>query len=227
MTVNNEPLSPEVASLADVAFFSAFPEGALATLIKGASRRKYKKHAHIVVAGEPSHTVYVLLEGSVQVFMDDDEGEEFVLDTFGPGDCFGELGVLDGQERSANIMALDECDCLLIPAGALREQLDSDPAVRDSIIRGLVARVRVLTEDVGSLALLDVYGRVVRILQNSAEPDADGKPTILRMTHQDLAKRVGSSREMVSRIMKELRKGGYISNDRQVIRLEKVLPKRW
>ncbi|NND91824.1 MAG: Crp/Fnr family transcriptional regulator [Granulosicoccus sp.] len=214
-------------SLADIEFFKVFPEDAIANLERAATLRKFRKNTHIIVVGEESHAAYVLVEGSAYAFTDDDDGNEFIVGTFSSGDCFGELGLLDGQARTANVITTSNCQCLVVPRAEINREIMKEPAVAQAIIHLLVGRIRGMTEDVSCLALMDVYGRLVRALNASMTEQADGSRVTERVTHQELASRVGSSREMVSKILKELRVGGYISIENHCVKIHRDLPDRW
>lgn len=169
--------------------------------------RSYPKSTIIVTEGDKTDSLYVILEGRVKVFVSDDEGHDMVLSTQGPGEYFGEM-MLDEGARSASIMTLEPSRFLIVAKGDFRDFVTSNPAFAHSLIEKLISRARALTASVKSLALMDVYGRVARLLLELAE-DADGKLAISqRLTQQDIASRVGASREMVSRILKDLSTGG-------------------
>jgi CRP/FNR family cyclic AMP-dependent transcriptional regulator len=188
--------------------------------------RGYPKHAIIVNEGDATDSLYIILEGRVKVFVSDDEGREVVLSTQGPGEYFGEL-VLDEGPRSASVMTLEPSRFLVVPKADFRDFVCKNPAFALSVIDKLIHRVRALTERVKTLALMDVYGRVARLLLELAE-ERDGVMVIEeRLTQQDIANRVGASREMVSRILKDLSVGGYISQSRERIVLLKKPPAHW
>ncbi|ASJ76794.1 Crp/Fnr family transcriptional regulator [Granulosicoccus antarcticus] len=214
-------------SLSDVDFFKAFPEAAIANLERASTLRKFRKNTHIIVAGEESHAAYVLLQGTAYAFIDDDDGNEFIVGTFSSGECFGELGLLDGHTRTANVITTSACHCLVVPSADITHEILKEPLVAQAIIHSLVGRIRGMTEDVSCLALMDVYGRLVRALNSSASEQEDGTRITERVTHQELASRVGSSREMISKILKELRVGGYISIESHCVKIHKDLPDRW
>lgn len=214
-------------SLSDVDFFKVFPETAIENLERAATVRKFRKNTNIIVAGEESHAAYVLLEGTAYAFIDDDEGNEFIVGTFSSGECFGELGLLDGHTRTANVITTSACHCLVVPSADITHEIMKEPLVAQAIIHSLVGRIRGMTEDVSCLALMDVYGRLVRTLNSSATEQVDGTRITERVTHQELASRVGSSREMISKILKELRVGGYISIESHCVKILKQLPDRW
>ncbi|MEW5864066.1 MAG: Crp/Fnr family transcriptional regulator [Pseudomonadota bacterium] len=188
--------------------------------------RAFPKNTIIVNEGDATDSLYIILEGRVKVFVADEQGREVVLSTQGPGEYFGEM-VLDEGPRSASVMTLEPARFLVLPQADFREFVLSNPAFALSVIEKLIHRVRALTERVKTLALMDVYGRVARLLLELAE-EREGVLVIEeRLTQQDIASRVGASREMVSRIMKDLAVGGYIFQTRERIVLLKKPPARW
>lgn len=213
--------------ISETEFFRDFPESVLEVLEKASTVRKFRKNAHIILAGEECHAAYVLLGGTAYVFTDDADGNEYIISSFAKGDCFGELGLLDDKPRTANVKTTSDCECLVIPKSALIQALQSDPAVALTVIRSLVGRIRGMTDDVSCLALMDVYGRLIRVIKNESVETSDGVRITERMTHKELANRVGSSREMVSKILRDLREGGYIRIADHRIVLEKTLPEKW
>jgi CRP/FNR family cyclic AMP-dependent transcriptional regulator len=149
-----------------------------------------------------------------------------VLGEVGPGDYFGELS-LDGGPRSVSVQALEPCSCRVIPGGEVRQFLVDHPDFAWHLAMKLVGMVRRLTDQVKSLALQDVYGRLVRLLIELSDPVGDGRVVRQKLTQQDIADRIGSSREMVNRVMKELTAGGYVAlRDGRHVILRK-LPAAW
>jgi len=188
--------------------------------------RSYPKNTVIVSEGDQTDSLYIILEGSVRVFVSDGEGHDMVLSTQGPGEYFGEM-VLDQGPRSASIMTLAPSRFLVVPKDDFRTFVMRNPAFALSLIDKLIHRARSLTESVKSLALMDVYGRVARLLLELAE-DKDGQLAISqRLTQQEIASRIGASREMVSRILKDLSTGGYLTQSRTGIVLHRKPPERW
>lgn len=188
--------------------------------------RSYPKNTIIVTEGDKTDSLYVILEGRVKVFVSDDSGNEVLLLTQGAGEYFGEL-VLDEGPRSASIMTLEPSRFLVVPKADFREFVMHNPAFALSLIEKLIGRVRSLTASVKSLALMDVYGRVARLLLELAE-DSGGQLAISqRLTQQDIASRIGASREMVSRILKDLSTGGYLTQSRTGIVLHRKPPEHW
>jgi CRP/FNR family cyclic AMP-dependent transcriptional regulator len=188
--------------------------------------RAYPKHAVLVNEGDSSDSLYIVLEGRVKVYVADAIGHEVVLTLLGPGEYFGEMA-LDGRPRSASVMTLAPSRFLIVPGGEFRQFVASHPAFALSLIEKLIDRLRAVTEDVKSLAFLDVYGRVARLLLELAE-EQDGRMIIAeRLTQQDIASRVGASREMVSRILRDLSICGCITQSRNGIVLHRKPPARW
>jgi CRP/FNR family cyclic AMP-dependent transcriptional regulator len=188
--------------------------------------RTFPKNTIVVTEGERSDSLYVILSGRVKVFVADEHGKELVLNTEGPGEYFGELA-LDEGPRTASVATLEACKLAVIPNEALRAFLASRPEAALALIRGLIGRVRHMTESIKDLALLDVYGRVAKLLLDLAR-EVDGRLIVdQRLTHQSIADRVSASREMVSRIMKDLATGGYIvTEDGRIVILRRP-PRAW
>jgi CRP/FNR family transcriptional regulator, cyclic AMP receptor protein len=188
--------------------------------------KSFPKHAVIVNEGDETDSLYIIFSGRVKVFLSDEAGKEIVLGTQGPGEYFGEM-VLDGGPRSASVMTLDPSRFAVIPKAKFREFLLGHPEFAVHLIEKLIRRARALTENVKSLALMDVYGRVARLLLDLAVKE-DGRLVINeRLTQQDIASRVGASREMISRIFKDLTTGGYITADKKRITINKTPPRHW
>ena len=188
--------------------------------------RSYPKNTIIVAEGDKTDSLYVILEGRVKVFVSDREGHDMVLATQGPGEYFGEM-VLDEGPRSASIMTLEPSRFLVVRKNDFRDFVARNPAFALSLIEKLIGRARALTASVKSLALMDVYGRVARLLLELAE-ETGGKLAISqRLTQQEIASRIGASREMVSRILKDLSTGGYLTQSRTGIVLHRKPPEHW
>ena len=188
--------------------------------------RSYPKGAVVVTEGDTTDALFVILEGRVKVYATDEQGREILFLTQGPGEYFGELA-LDEGPRSASVMTLEKARLFAVPKPELQKFVATNPAFALNIMRKLITRVRTLTASVKSLALMDVYGRVARLLLELSE-EKDGKLAISeRLTQQDVANRVGASREMVGRILKDLADGGYITTDRTGIVINRRPPEHW
>ncbi len=200
------------------------PDAAALTL--HAVTRAFPKNTIILNEGDETDALYVILSGRVKVFLANEEGKEIVLDTQGPGEYFGEM-VLDGGPRSASVMTLEPCRFQLVPKDDVKELMKSHPDFAMHLVRRLIYRARVLTEHVKSLALQNVYGRLAKLMNELAVAQ-DGKRVIPdKLSQQDIANRIGASREMINRIIKDLTTGGYISIEAQHIVLHKPLPANW
>ncbi len=214
------------ATLARIPLFADLPGDDLRILAAHAVVRRYKKNTIVIGKGEESDTMYVVHSGRLRVFLDDEHGNEHIIRLLGPGDVFGELAMLSGAPRSANVITTEDCELSVISRLHFMECLAANSQIGFRIIRGLVQRIQEMTEEISTLALLDVYGRVRSTLEKLAQ-ERDGKRVTDRLTHQEMANMVGSSREMVSRILRDLRVGGYISVQGKQIIIEKELPPRW
>jgi CRP/FNR family cyclic AMP-dependent transcriptional regulator len=188
--------------------------------------RSYPKNTIIVTEGDKTDSLYVILEGHVKAFVSDGEGHDMVLSTQGPGEYFGEM-VLDEGPRSASIMTLEASRFLVVQKNEFREFVMKNPAFALNLIEKLIGRARALTASVKSLALMDVYGRVARLLLELAEDGENGLVIPQRLTQQEIASRIGASREMVSRILKDLSTGGYLTQSRTGIVLHRKPPEHW
>ena len=188
--------------------------------------RIYPKGAVVVTEGDTTDTLFVILEGRVKVYATDDNGREIIFLTQGPGEYFGELILADGP-RSASVITLEKSRLLSVPKRELQDFVATHPAFALNIMRKLITRVRTLSASVKSLALMDVYGRVARLLLELAE-ETNGRMEITqRLTQQDLANRVGASREMVGRILNDLSEGGYIATEHRRIVIKRRPPEHW
>lgn len=189
--------------------------------------RSFPKNAVIINEGDKGESLFVILSGRVKVYVSDDDGREMVLDIHGPGDYVGEMA-LDGRPRSASVMTLEPTTCSIVTREDLRAAIAANPDVAMSLIATLIDRARIATDNVKNLALMDVYGRVARLLLQLARDDGTGALVIPeRMTQQDIADRVGASRDMISRIFKDLTVGGYVTVENRSITIVRKPPARW
>ena len=202
------------------------PQPLLDKIAAGATVRAFAKRAIIVTEGDDTDSLYIVLSGKARVFVADDKGREVQLNQIGAGEYFGEV-TLDGGPRSASVMALEDCRCAILKRSELTSFLEKQPELALHIMRKLARRVRDLTENVRSLALMDVYGRVARLLLELAE-QKEGKLVIDEpLTHKDIASRVGASREMISRIFSDLSDGGYVRKEDGQLVIARKPPPRW
>ena len=206
--------------------FAHLDEASLRELAPHGSTRSIPKNTIVVYEGEESSTLYVILSGRVKIFITGDDGREVVLDTMSAGQYFGEL-VLDGGPRTASVMTLEPCRFYMIPQRDVEGLLLANAGFSRDMLERVIAKVRSLTAKVRDLALKDVYGRFVRFADEHAV-EANGERVIPeRLTQSDIAARIGGSREMVSRILRDLTQGGYIVVEAKRIRILKKLPAHW
>jgi CRP/FNR family cyclic AMP-dependent transcriptional regulator len=209
------------------AFDERLPQPLLKALAAHGGTRTFPANAILILEGDTSASLYIVVEGRVKAYASDENGREVVLGEFGPGEYLGELA-LDGERRSASVKTLSHTTCCVVQPADLRAFLAAHPDFALHLTHKLMHTVRRLTEQVKSLALQDVYGRVVRVLTELSEPDGERRVVRQRLTQKDIAERVGSSREMVNRIMKELTAGGYVTAaDGHQLVIQRKLPAAW
>ena len=208
------------------ATIEVLPEPLLAEIAQRVPSRTFLRNAIIVTEGDEADTLYVLLAGRAKVFVADDEGHELQLNQIGPGEYFGDV-TLDGGPRSASVMAIEPCRCAVVKRDELSRFMAEYPEFAVHLTRKLAHRVRALTAGMRDLALMDVYGRVARLLLELAE-ETDGKLVIgEKLTQKDIAQRVGASREMISRIFSDLTEGGYVKKEEGRLVIVRKPPARW
>jgi len=201
--------------LKSVPLFSAFTEQQLATLLNYVQHRSFPRNVFVIQAGDETDSLYVILSGKVKVLIPDDQGREVILSVMGPQDFFGEMGILDDQPRSASVLTLEPCEMLRLSKAGFINCLKENAEVAMLVIRNLVKRLREADRKIESLALIDVSGRVVRLLVDMAQ-EVDGKLVVPRTPpKQEIARMIGASREMVSRVIKELQEKGLIRAERR------------
>ena len=213
--------------LRKIYLFSELPEEDLQAVSNLATTRTYPKNTIIISEGDDSDSLYAVLSGKVKVYLSDDDGREIIINIQGEGEYFGELALLDDSPRSASVMTLEETKLAVISKSSFEKCLSNNPQLALHIIRELSSRLRNLTQNVKSLALMDVYGRVARTLLDMAEPTGEKLEIRQKLTQRDIASMVGASREMVSRILKDLSTGGYITIQNKTITINEKLPPGW
>ena len=188
--------------------------------------RSFPKGAILINEGDSSESLFIVLSGRVKVYASNAAGREIVLSFFGPGDYVGEMS-LDGSPRSASVMTVEPTTCAIVTRASLRDFVLAHPEFAMHLIVKLIQRVRVTTENVKSLALSDVYGRLVRLITALAV-ERDGTMIVPeKLTQQDIAERVGASRDMISRLLKDLVGGGYLAIQDRTITILKKPPAGW
>jgi len=205
-----EPLAPQVLKLAALGV-----------------QRRYRPHAILIEEGDRGDTIFIVLSGRLRAYVSDARGREVTLGTHGPGEYVGEMS-LDGGPRSASVQAVETTICAVVTRETLLRHIAADHEFALGLIVRLIKRARLATESARSMALLDVYSRLRRLLEGRAVEQADGTRSIQeRLTHQGIASEIGCSREMVSRLMKDLESGQFVSTRAARLVLHKALPARW
>jgi CRP/FNR family cyclic AMP-dependent transcriptional regulator len=202
--------SVSTALLRNVPLLSVLNEDELALLARVVSRKSYARGSLILCAGDPTDSLYVLISGRIKVFMSDLDGREVILSILEPSEFFGEMGLIDDSPRSANVVALEPCELICISKPDFKRCLADHFEMAMTVMRGLVKRLRDADNQIGSLALIDVCGRVARLLLEMAEVVDGEKVVTKKLSKQDIARMIGASREMVSRVMKHLQVAGHI-----------------
>jgi CRP/FNR family cyclic AMP-dependent transcriptional regulator len=190
----------------------------LAEIASRGGLRKYPANAIVINEGDSSDALYIVMRGRLKVYTSSDNGREIVLAEIGAGEYFGELS-LDGGPRSASIASIDATECRVVQGAELRRFLADHPDFAHHLSVKLMRMVRRLTDQVRSLALENVYQRLARFLMEASDPAGAERVARHKLTQQDMAERIGSSREMVNRVLKQLADGGYVTlrDDRYVV----------
>ncbi len=214
--------------LENVDLFKGLSPAELDALRRASVAREFSKNAVVIHEGDIADSLYIIERGRVKVYCSDKNGKDFVLDILEDGDYFGELALLDDDKRSASVRAMETASFRVIYKQDFNTVLDAHPNIARTLNRNLTQRIRKLTDDVKALALQDVYGRVAKVLTSLVEKGEDGIGRIQeKLTQQDIADRVGASREMVARILKDLTIGEYIAIESRQILLLKPLPESY
>jgi len=196
--------------LRNVPLFAVLTETQLEVLTSVVSRKSFPRGTTIIAAGDMTDSLYVIISGRLKVMMSDDDGGEVILAILGPNEFFGEMGLLDDHPRSASVVAIEPCELLSLSKQNFKKCMAENFEMTMTVMRGIVKRLREADKKIGSLALMDVYGRVARLLMEMSETIDGQKVVTKKLAKQDIAKMIGASREMVSRVMKDLQTGGFI-----------------
>jgi len=213
--------------LDNVHLFSGLSSAALAEIEQHGTVKSFRKNTIVINQDDETYSLYVILSGSVRVFISGEDGREAVLNHQGAGDYFGDLALIDKQPRVASVMTTEASRFMIISREDFMACLSKNPEIAINLIKPMTSRMRMLARNVSNLALLDVYGRVARVLLEEAEEQDDGEMVTEKLTQQEIADMVGASRAMVSRILKDLKAGGYISVNKKRITIHQKLPSRW
>ena len=218
--------TPAAPAESDQALVKALPPLIRALAVKGILRR-YRAKTTLIEEGDHGDTLFVVVSGLLRIYCSDARGHEITLALYGPGEYVGEMS-LDGAPRTASVATETASLCATVSGQALRQHLAENPAFALELITRLIRRTRLATESARSMALLDAYGRLTRLFDGLAVTAADGARRIeQKLTHLAISQRIGCSRELVSRILKDLETGGYISGKNHQYDLLRTFPSRW
>src|SRR5262245_49979420 len=203
--------------LRTVPVFADLADADVEALARLCTRRHYPKDTVVFFENEEGDFFFMIVEGRIKVTILGDDGREIILSVLGPGDFFGEMALLDNEPRSATAIAAEETELLCLHRNDLQTVLADNRAILTSFIRVLTSRLRKANHQISTLALLDVYGRVARVIMEMAKEEGrrlkDGRIAFRRATHQEIANRIGTTRETVTRMLKEIERQGLIEID--------------
>lgn len=219
-------MTDNLSFLKTVELFDSLDESEITTIIERIKTKIAPKNTQVIIAGDSSNTLYIIKEGSVNVVASDEEGNEIILSILNAGDIFGELSLFDDKPRSASVITLEKCVLLVLNKSDFMDLLKQYPQIAIQVIKYLCQRIRFSNSITKSLALMDVYERLKNFLNTMATPGVDGKLVINRpLSQREIATHIGSGREVISKILSELVKGGYLTIERKIITIHKKLPK--
>lgn len=205
--------------LQQVPLFGEIPPEDLERLAAVARARTYPKNNMVLFKDDVGDALFVVASGQVKVVLTGEDGREVILAVLGPGAFFGEMALIDDEPRSANVIAMEQAQLLVLQREEFRAALRRSPDIAWGLLRELTRRLRRADATIGNLVLKDVSARVAHLLLELAEDD-DGTVITRRLTHATIAQMIGSSRETVSRTMRELQSEQLIEVGRQAIVLK-------
>lgn len=217
-------MTPDAAAPADP--LSPLTPGTLREIAATGVLRTYPKNTVLINEGDHGDTLFIVVSGRVRVYSSNAQGREFVIDFHGPGEYVGEMS-FDGSPRSASVITMEPTACALVSRTQVHDFMHAHPEFAEHLVQKLIHRIRVTTENAKSLALSDVYGRLARLLNALAPPGEGSRMIPEKLTQQDIADRVGASRDMISKLLKDLAAGGYLVVEERTITLLKRLPSGW
>jgi len=213
-------------ALRKIPLFAKLNDQDLEQLAEATVTRTFNKNSIVITEGDSSSSLYIILSGDVKVFVSDEDGKTNIVNRLGSGDYFGELSLIDDEPRSASVEAVSKCKISILSRQYFVDYIEQHPRVAIHLLKGIGKRLRNTTSHAKNLALMDVFGRTAHVLLQAASEEG-GRMITPALTQQDIADEVGSSREMVSRILKDLKAGDYISMDGKRIVINKRIPDRW
>lgn len=205
----------DIDFLRNVSLFKGLSEEGLEALAELCFTREFAKDGVIILAEEEGDALFVIEEGQVKVCISSEEGREVILSLLGPGAVFGELALLDGKPRSANVIATDDTSLVMLRRSDFQQLIYKTPQIAMALLAELAGRLRRTDRQIEGLALLDVTSRIsetlLQLADDQGKDTAEGIAIDNRPTHQELANMSGTTRETVSRALKRLEDQGYIS----------------
>ncbi|MEC8932080.1 MAG: Crp/Fnr family transcriptional regulator [Candidatus Latescibacterota bacterium] len=211
----------EISLLRQVPLFEGLDDEQLDAIALVTITRRFDKHQVIILAEEEGDALFIISSGQVKVSIVSEDGREVILSLLGTGSVFGELSLLDGKPRSANVVATENTDLYMLRRSDFLQLVYKVPQIAVGLLAELAARLRKTDRKIGGLALLDVTSRISETLLQLADEhgtETDGGVLLKsRPTHQQIANMSGTTRETVSRVLKRLEKQGYISTEGRTI----------
>lgn len=204
------------AVLQKVPLFSQLAPVDIQRVIEVAREKAYPKNSVILFEDDPGDALFVVASGQVKVVLIGEDGREVILSVLGEGQFFGEMSIIDDEPRSAHVIAMEDSTLVVLRREDFESLLTQSPAIAVALLKEMSRRLRRADEKVGSLVLLDVHGRVARLLLDMADEEG-GERITRRLTHHTIAQMIGSSRETVSRTMRDLVDKGHIAVSRKDI----------
>jgi CRP/FNR family cyclic AMP-dependent transcriptional regulator len=218
--------SPPVLAVAEPNALDELPAPLRALALRGELRR-YRKGTLLIQEGDLGDTLYIILSGRLRVFSADEQGREVTYEVYGKGEYLGEMS-LDGGPRSASVVTQEASSCVVLTRQSLLAHIAEHPEFALDLLAKVIGRARAVTEKARQLALVDVYGRLKILLESQLPEEGCGLGRLIdRLTHQEMANRMGCSREMVSRLMKDLERGGFVEPGSEGMVLLRKLPSHW
>jgi CRP/FNR family cyclic AMP-dependent transcriptional regulator len=199
----------------------------LRALARRGEIKRVRRGVQLITEGDRGDTLYIVLSGGLRAYSVGDDDREITYATYGAGDYIGEMG-LDGGLRSANVETLQATQCVVVTRPTLERHIQEDPQFAFELLAKVIRLARVATLSLRQIALNDVYGRLKALLESLAEPQPDGtRVAAPAPSHLEMSRSLGCSRPMISRVMKDLERGGYIEIGRRHVVLRRPLPSKW
>ena len=214
-------------ALSSIPLFSNMSSEHLEILSAQACHLSYAKNCVVIAEGECSDSLYIVRQGRIRIYISDNSGREMLLNELSTGDYFGDLSLIDHEPRSASAITLCDCEVSVIKSEDFMQCMYNNPEMAVSLLQVLAKRLRVATDSQRQLALMNVYSRLKVTLQELSTDVGGVCKVVPKPTQQELANMIGASREMVSRIFKNLKVDGYIKTSRTSITIRKTLPEKY